>query len=315
MADAGEAQQQIAGPKVLPVLAAVGTLLAVGIAVKLYLSFKDTKKKKKVLLEEPTVKYALPLVEKQIISHDTRLYRFGLPTSEHVLGLPIGQHVHLTAKVNEEVIIRAYTPVSSDDDKGHVDLVVKVYFKNVHPKFPEGGKMSQHLESLKVGETVDFRGPSGRLMYKGRGSFSIKILRKEPPVEYNVSKVVMIAGGTGITPMLQLIRAIAKDPEDKTKVSLLYANQTEKDILLRDELEEVAKNHPDQVKVWYTIDTSTEGWKYSTGFVNADMISEHMYPPSPDTIVLMCGPPPMINYACTPNLDKLGYDSKLRFAY
>lgn len=112
--------------QVLPVLAAVGTLLAVGVAVKLYLSFKDTKKKKKVLLEEPTVKYALPLVEKQIISHDTRLYRFGLPTSDHVLGLPIGQHVHLTAKVNEEVIIRAYTPVSSDDDKGHVDLVVKV---------------------------------------------------------------------------------------------------------------------------------------------------------------------------------------------
>lgn len=125
----------------------------------------------------------------------------------------------------------------------------------------------------------------------------------------------MIAGGTGITPMLQLIRAIAKDSEDKTKVSLLYANQTEKDILLRDELEEVAKNHPDQVKIWYTVDTSTEGWKYSTGFVNAEMISNHMYPPSSDTIVLMCGPAPMINYACTPNLDKLEYDPKLRFAY
>lgn len=125
----------------------------------------------------------------------------------------------------------------------------------------------------------------------------------------------MIAGGTGITPMLQLIRAIAKDPEDNTQVSLLYANQTEKDILLREELEEVAKSHPDQVKVWYTVDTSSEGWKYSTGFVNSDMIKDRMYPPSPDTIVLMCGPPPMINYACTPNLDKLGYDSKLRFAY
>jgi len=272
-------------------------------------------KKKKVLLVDPTVKYSLPLIEKQILSHDTRLYRFGLPSSEHVLGLPIGQHVHLSANVNGEVVIRAYTPVSSDDDRGHVDLVVKVYFKNVHPKFPEGGKMSQHLESLKIGETIDFRGPSGRLIYNGKGKFSIKLLRKEPPVVYSLAKAVMIAGGTGITPMLQLIRTIVKDPQDKTKVSLLYANQTEKDILLREELDEIATQHPDQVKVWYTVDTSSEGWKYSTGFVNDQMIADHMYPPSSGTIVLMCGPPPMINYACTPNLDKLGYDNKLRFAY
>lgn len=128
-------------------------------------------------------------------------------------------------------------------------------------------------------------------------------------------QVVMIAGGSGITPMLQLIRAICKDPHDKTKVSLLYANQSEKDILLRDELEEVVKSHSEQVKIWYTVDTSGPNWKYSTGFINADMISQHMYPPSNDTLVLMCGPPPMINHACTPNLDKLGYDVKLRFAY
>ncbi|XP_058807002.1 NADH-cytochrome b5 reductase 3 isoform X2 [Phymastichus coffea] len=299
---------------ILPTLAAVGAIIAVGVAIKLYFTFKDDKKKN-ILLVEPTVKYPLPLVEKIIINHDTRLFRFGLPSPSHTLGLPIGQHVHLTANIDGDVVIRAYTPVTSDDDHGHVDLVIKVYFRNVHPKFPEGGKMSQHLESLKIGETVDFRGPSGRLVYKGQGKFSIKLLRKEPPTEYTVSKAVMIAGGTGITPMLQLIRAIAKDPTDKTQVSLLYANQTEKDILLREELEEVAKTHPDQIKVWYTVDTSSEDWKYSTGFVNADMIKDHMYPPSSDTIVLMCGPPPMINYACTPNLDKLGYNSKLRFAY
>ena len=56
----------------------------------------------------------------------------------------------------------------------------------------------------------------------------------------------MIAGGTGITPMLQLIRAILKDPRDKTKMWLVFANQTENDILLRTELEEVASNHPDR---------------------------------------------------------------------
>lgn len=261
------------------------------------------------------VKYSLPLVKKEEISHDTRKFRFGLPSDEHVLGLPVGQHVHLTAKIGEEVVIRSYTPVSSDDDRGYVDLVIKVYFKNVHPKFPEGGKLSQHLENLKIGDTIDFRGPSGRLIYQGSGKFSIKILRKEPPVEYNMKKVVMLAGGTGITPMLQLIRAMLKDPSDQTCISLLFANQTEKDILLREELDSLAKNYVDRLKVWYTLDTSGDGWSYSTGHINADMIQKHMFPPSNDTIVLMCGPPPMINFACNPNLDKLGYDPKLRFAY
>ncbi|XP_014483875.1 PREDICTED: NADH-cytochrome b5 reductase 3 isoform X2 [Dinoponera quadriceps] len=303
---------------VLPILAAVGTIIIIGVAVRVYKSWSSEKKKKKsppILLEDPVVKYSLPLVQKDTISHDTRKFRFGLPTPNHVLGLPVGQHVHLTAKIGEEVVIRAYTPVSSDDDQGYVDLVIKVYFKNVHPKFPEGGKLSQHLENMEIGDTIDFRGPSGRMIYKGNGKVSIKLLRKEPPVEYNVKKMVMLAGGTGITPMLQLIRAIVKDPTDETQVSLLFANQTEKDILLRDELDWIAKNHPDKLKLWYTVDTSSEGWSYSTGFINADMIKDHMFPPSADTIVLMCGPAPMINFACTPNLDKLGYDSKLRFAY
>lgn len=45
------------------------------------------------------------------------------------------------------------------------------------------------------------------------------------------------------------------------------------------------------------------------------MIAGHLYEPSDDTLVLMCGPPPMINFACLPTLDKLGYDPRLRFAY
>ena len=112
----------------MPVLASVGAIIAVGAALKLYLFNKESKKKK-VTLIEPTVKYSLPLVEKQVISHDTRLYRFGLPSPDHILGLPIGQHIHLTANINGELVIRAYTPVTSDDNYGHVDLVVKVKFQ------------------------------------------------------------------------------------------------------------------------------------------------------------------------------------------
>lgn len=50
-----------------------------------------------------------------------------------------------------------------------------------------------------------------------------------------------------------------------------------------------------------------EGWKYSSGFINEDMLREHMLPAGPEAIVAMCGPPPMIKFACIPNLEKLGF--------
>ena len=106
-------------------------------------------------------------------------------------------------------------------------------------------------------------------------------------------KVGMIAGGTGITPMLQLVRAVLKDPKDKTKMWLIFANQTESDILLRTELEDIAAEQPDRFRLWYTLDRPEDDWKYSKGFINAEMIQEHMPPPGSDTLILMCGPPPM----------------------
>ena len=54
-------------------------------------------------------------------------------------------------------------------DKVFSILSYQVYLKGVHPKFPEGGKMSQYLNSLKIGDVVEFRGPSGLLTYTGKG--------------------------------------------------------------------------------------------------------------------------------------------------
>lgn len=119
--------------------------------------------------------------------------------------------------------------------------------------------MSQYLEDMKIGDKIDFRGPSGRLVYLGSGKFAIKKLRKDPPTKIVARKLNMIAGGTGITPMLQLIRHICKDKDDSTEMRLLFANQTQKDILLRKELEETQKDYPDQFKLWYTLDTPPAG--------------------------------------------------------
>ncbi|XP_062401154.1 NADH-cytochrome b5 reductase 3 [Sardina pilchardus] len=297
---------------VVVVAAGVVVVAAAGI-VGYY--FYGRKKKPLVTLLDPTVKYQLRLIDKEVLSHDTRKFRFALPSEEHILGLPVGKHVYLSARIDGNLVVRPYTPVSSDDDHGFVDLVVKIYFRNVHPKFPEGGKMSQHLEGLRVGDVVDFRGPGGLLEYQSTGTFAVQPDKKSPPETKSASTLGLIAGGTGITPMLQLVRAIIKDPSDRTICHLLFANQTEKDILLRDELEEIQARHPDRFKLWFTVDRAPEGWEYSQGFISADMIQEHLPPPSDDCMMLMCGPPPMIQFACNPNLDKLGYRQSQRFAY
>lgn len=49
---------------------------------------------------------------------------------------------------------------------------LQVYFKDTHPKFPAGGKMSQYLENMKIGDTIEFRGPNGLLVYQGKGNWS-----------------------------------------------------------------------------------------------------------------------------------------------
>ncbi|XP_063479062.1 NADH-cytochrome b5 reductase 3 isoform X2 [Symphalangus syndactylus] len=212
-----------------------------------------------ITLESPDIKYPLRLIDREIISHDTRRFRFALPSPQHILGLPVGQHIYLSARIDGNLVIRPYTPVSSDDDKGFVDLVIKVYFKDTHPKFPAGGKMSQYLESMQIGDTIEFRGPNGLLVYQGKGKFAIRPDKKSNPVIKTVKSVGMIAGGTGITPMLQVIRAIMKDPDDHTVCHLLFANQTEKDILLRPELEELRNEHSARFKLWYTLDRAPEG--------------------------------------------------------
>ena len=56
-------------------------------------------------------------------------------------------------------------------------VLIQVYFKDVHPKFPEGGKMSQHMDQMEIGDYMDFRGPSGLLVYDGCGMLSSHIYK------------------------------------------------------------------------------------------------------------------------------------------
>ena len=244
-------------------------------------------------------------MSKDELSRDVRRLRFALPSPQHVLGLPIGNHFFVNAQVDGAPCMRAYTPTSLDDDVGFVELVIKVYFRNENPRFPDGGKMSQHFESLNIGDTIDIKGPIGHFTYLGRGKFKLHNELR------SCESMGMICGGTGITPAYQIIKAALKDDSDKTKFHVLYANQTPADVLLREELDAWAAKYPERVKVWYTVDRVPEGtqWPFSVGFIDEEMIKKHMPTPglNGEAFVGMCGPPPMIKFACIPNLEKAGY--------
>lgn len=125
-----------------------------------------------VPLCDPTIISKSSLAIIKDISHDTRRLRFALPEPDQVLGLPVGQHVYVSARIRTpgqdepRLIMRPYTPVSPADTRGYVELVIKTYPPS-QPKFPHGGKLSQHLDRLHIGDTADFKGPTGKIVYKG----------------------------------------------------------------------------------------------------------------------------------------------------
>ena len=119
----------------------------------------------------------------------------------------------------------------------------------------------------------------------------------------------MIAGGTGITPMYQIIQSILADSSDLTKISLLYSNHCKEDILLRKELDLIASNYQDQIKICYTItrsvtkdgDEEGDDWPYYIGRINREMIGD-LLPGNEDRIVLLCGPNEMLKSCLLPIL-------------
>lgn len=275
-------------------------------------------KKTEVFLNK--TRQRVQLAERTCLTHDTRRLRFALPSRSMALGLPTGKHIKVSfpnqagttlgmwngrpdREVGRELVRRNYTPTTSDHHRGYFDLVLKIYEGGVNEKFPDGGKVSQQIDKLRVGDWLNLEGPFGLITYHGHGRFS------SGKAKLAAVRVGMIAGGTGITPMLQVLQAVLRDASDATEVSLLFANQTEDDILLRETLDSLHREHKDRFRVLhYTVDRAPEhGWAYSTGFVSAAMIKEHMPAPGDGTLIICCGPPPMIKFACKQNLEKLGY--------
>ena len=222
------------------------------------------------------------LHSKKIISWDTRIFTFKLQHDSQTLGLPIGQHlmIRLQDPASGKVIIRSYTPISDTAKKGYMDVLVKVYFETEQSK---GGQMTKAMESLPIGHTVDFKGPIGKFEYVGRGVCTINEKRR------NVSNFVMICGGSGITPIFQVFRAVMQDRDDKTKCKILNGNRLLEDILCKEDLDALVRGNEDRGEVLYTLTEAPEGWAGLKGRINGELVKQHCER-NDETLVLICGP-------------------------
>jgi cytochrome-b5 reductase len=244
--------------------------------------FQEFKLEEKTVLSHNTAMYASPPFKWPASWSSS--YRFKLPRKTDVLGLPIGQHISLAATIagQPKEVVRSYTPISSDEDKGHFDLLIKSY---------PTGNISKHVAALQVGQTMKVKGPRGAMVYTPN----------------MVRHFGMIAGGTGITPMLQVAKAImrGRPTGDRTEVDLIFANVNFEDILLKEDLDALAAKDS-RFRVHYVLNNPPENWNGGVGFVTADMIKKKLPAPANDVKILVCGPPPMVA-AMKKATESLGY--------
>lgn len=248
------------------------------------------------------------LLKREVISDDTRTYTFQLPGDKAALGLGTCQHVQVGFHMLDRMLIRSYTPTrpllppngntnsgadALRDGDGTFDLTVKTYFPD---DTQPGGALSNILDCMPLGEEVEIRGPTGEIVYTGNGKFSIEGKER---IFKNVS---LVLGGSGITPGYSLIARILLNPNDKTHIRVIDANNSEADILLRDSLDEFERNADGQLVTTHVLSKPSDEWKGKRGYIDADIIREGLFEPDEDSVVFLCGPPAMIQKAALPAL-------------
>lgn len=223
---------------------------------------------------------SLKLADIENVNHNTKRLRFELPESDQVSGLNVASAILTKYKgpEDEKATLRPYTPISDEGEKGYLDLLVK--------KYPNG-PMSTHIHDMVPGQRLDFKGP----------------LPKYPWSENKHDHIALVAGGTGITPMYQLCRAIFNNPNDKTKVTLVFGNVSEEDILLRRELADLENTYPQRFRAFYVLDKAPKGWVGTSGYINKELLKTVLPEPKAENIkVFVCGPPGLMKAISGPKV-------------
>ena len=133
------------------------------------------------------------------------------------------------------------------------------------------------------------------------------------------------------TPQISNLRCIVTsfaDPADTTKYSLVYGSRSSSDIILKKELDELARAHPGRLELTYLVDKGPlPDGKGHVGFVTGPLLKSALPKPSSDSMVFVCGPPPLVNLVSGPKakdktqgelvglLKELGYKAENVFKF
>ena len=205
------------------------------------------------------------IIQKEKVTHDTNRFRFAIPDGIDFQHLP-GDFIKVYPDPGNPLEYRPYTPTSTPDIENYFELIIKHY---------SDGFVSKHMKEKGVGDTVHISGP-----HEG-GHFT----------EGMAKKIGMVAGGTGITPMISIIRWILSHGYD-VQIQLLFANKTVDDIILKDEFDGYAAKH-DNFKRYYILENAPDGWDMGVGYITRELLNEKLFQPGDDSLVFLCGPPMM----------------------
>lgn len=239
--------------------------------------FKKSEAKK----EEQHGQHYYDLRVKQVVNEtkDSISIWFEQPADKKI-SYKSGQFLALIVPVQGKEVRRSYSLCTSP----FVDQDLAVAVKRV-----DNGLMSNWLaDNLKVGQTVKVLEPMGQFT-----------------TEFSKDKkrhIVMFAGGSGITPMLSLIKSFLTQEPDSI-VSLIYCNRDIDSIIFKDELSKWETKHEGRLHVIHVLDNAPMNWQGYSGLLNPEMLKK-LFERIPDwgndkTTYLMCGPEGMMKNAET----------------
>jgi ferredoxin-NADP reductase len=152
-----------------------------------------------------------------------------------------------------------------------------------------GGQVSTFLhETLAAGDELTAYGPAGRFV--------------PGPAPEGGRKLVLIGGGSGITPLMSIADTLLRT-EPATRIVLVYGNRRREDILFRDRLDALAREHPDRFAVDYLLEEPPPGWCGGIGRLDARTLHTRLsrgplWTSAPSKVTyFLCGPVPMMRSA------------------
>jgi len=147
------------------------------------------------------------------------------------------------------------------------------------------GRVTSSLHDMQVGDIIGIRGPYGN-------GFPIE--------DWKGKNLIFIGGGIGLAPIWSVLNTALGKKEDYGNIVLIYGARTSKDLVFKEELEELKKKMP----VHLSIDVEEPDWKEFVGFVPQNVTDKK---PSPkNAIAVTCGPPIMIKFVIKA-LEELGF--------